>query len=464
MVLGSGLTRAEDGTRYAQAVANLGGDHDAGVQAVRALRDGGAAAATTLNASWAGLSPTAKRRAVLALATLAKNHDAAATCLAEAAQSSDASLRSEALEALGQSGARGVDRLEGLLSIPVAASGAASMLARVNPDRAVPILLRWFDTEGAELPPEGRRALTEAVQRADTDVAHSFERWLADEPASLALAQAAVALSSVPTRQALQTVLIETGIAESNDFATDWHLMTASATAQPSDRIDGWLVTESRESEPWMLRAAAVDALAARQRDAALPDALEDPYPRVRLRAATVLAGDSETMTRRATMARRDVWPMVRAAALLSLRNEPAARPVIEAAVDDPMSEVRAAAVSALVDAPNDAGWERVHARLRNQNEWPSVVAACIAYVRVHCRRDAVEALYYVVKRAASPSALTDDVANAAQAVEALRALGTPDAEAIVAQLHAAETLPQPLETALKRRLSEPSACELASR
>ena len=127
-----------------------------------------------------------------------------------------------------------------------------------------------------------------------------------------------------------------------------------------------------------MLRQAAVDAITARGHREEARGSLSDPYPRVRARAAAVLAGDPDSLVERATLARRDTWPMVRAEAVTSLRTESDAIPVIVASVDDSMSLVRAAAIAVLAASSYDQGWERVHQRLGARNEWPEVTAAAI--------------------------------------------------------------------------------------
>jgi hypothetical protein len=150
---------------------------------------------------------------------------------------------------------------------------------------------------------------------------------------------------------------------------------------------------------------------------------------------------------------------MVRASAVRSLRNDPDAAAVIVAAVDDSMSAVREAAVESLTDAPHEEGWGRVHRRLRDGNEWPNVTAAAIAYVVAHCRADATESLFRVVLRATRSNALTEDLNNAARAIEALRALGTPQSAAFVERLRETPGVPPTLKIALERPLEPGSEC-----
>ena len=168
-------------------------------------------------------------------------------------------------------------------------------------------------------------------------------------------------------------------------------------------------------------------------------------------------------MLERATLARKDVWPMVRAAAVTSLSTEPDATPIVVAAVGDSMSVVRVAAIDVLAEAPHDEGWEQVHARLRAKNEWPAVTEAAIAYVVAHCRTDAAESLFRVVLRAGASNALTDDLNSAALAIKALRALGTPEADAAIERLRAEPEVPPTLKMALSRPLPDRATCAEAA-
>ena len=182
------------------------------------------------------------------------------------------------------------------------------------------------------------------------------------------------------------------------------------------------------------------------------------------MQAATSLSGDPETLVERATLARKDTWPMVRAAAVTSLRSEADALPVVVAAVSDGMSLVRVAAIEALTPASHDEGWEKIHGRLRASNEWPKVTAAAIEYARTHCRADSAESLFRVVLRATPSHALTEDLNNAALAIEALRVLGTPEAGAFIEQLRVTPEVPPTLKMALEQPLPEEARCPTTAR
>jgi HEAT repeat protein len=228
--------------------------------------------------------------------------------------------------------------------------------------------------------------------------------------------------------------------------------------------VDLWVRRQLDGPEEWMLRQSAVDAITARGHREDARGSLDDPYPRVRSRAATALSGDPDTLVQRATLARRDTWPLVRAEAVTSLRTEGQALPVIVASVDDSMSVVRVAAIEVLAAASHDEGWERVHRRLRARNEWPRVTAAAIGYVVAHCRTDAVGALLRIVMRAAPSNALTDDLNNSARAIEALRALGSPEAKAAVEQLGNTDGVPPTLQMALEQPPPKDGGCASSGR
>ena len=155
---------------------------------------------------------------------------------------------------------------------------------------------------------------------------------------------------------------------------------------------------------------------------------------------------------------------MVRASAVMSLASEGDAIPVVVAAVDDPMSAVRVAAIEGLTTSTHTEGWDRVHNRLRDPNEWPSVTEAAIAYAVAHCRVDAVESLFRVIQRATPSHALTDDLNNAARAIEAMRILGTPESQATIERLRASPGVPPTLKMALDEPLPEEARCADASR
>ena len=449
---------APDAAAIADAVQDLEADHDRAIAAVYVLQAGGERAAKRIHDAWPTLSPLGQHRALGALSRLAKDHDAAVEALAEAARSEDEELQNRALDALQRATPRGRDGLVLLLFDPGVGDRSASLLARTEPDFAIGPLLEAMTGDGGADRPALRNALGTAVQRSGKNSDRRLRAWLAEEPDAAAVASAAMGLASLDGHGAVTASFIEYAAPKSADFPGKWRLLQSSGAAGSSGEVDRWVRSQLERPE-WMLRRAAVVAIAARGHREDARGLLGDPYPRVRARAAAVLSGDPDSMVERATLARRDTWPMVRAEAVTSLRTEGDAIPVVVAAVDDSMSEVRTAAIRVLSASAHDEGWERIQRRLRARNEWPRVTAAAIEYVVAHCRSDAVEALFVVVMRAAPSNALTEDLNNSARAIEALRALGTPEAQAIVAQLRRTEGVPPTLKMALEQPLPEDTGC-----
>ncbi len=447
---------AREPAAFAGAVQELDDDHDLSVAAVRELKAGGEPAAVAIREVWPTLSRKAQRRVLVALAALARDHRSAVQCLFEAAHSPDEQISDGAFVALQRAGPPGWDGLVALLTDPDVGDRSAVLLARTEPDAAVGVLLDALTEEGGDRRPVLRSALATAVQRAEESAEPTLRAWLDTKPRVSAVANAALALASIEEYASVVASFIEYAAPRSDGFPTTWRLLRSAAAAGPSEFVDRWIQSHLRSPKEWMLRQAAVDAIGARGRRSDARIALEDPYPRVRTHAVRVLSNDPDSMTLRATLARKDPWPMVRAEAVMSLRSEPVATPIIVAAVDDAMSEVRAAAIEALSGATHDQGWDRIYAHLQDRNEWPSVTAAAIEYVEAHCRIEAVDALRGVALRAASASALTDDINNAARAIVALRVLDTAQAEAALGQLRgsagASPTLKMALEEPLPRR------------
>jgi HEAT repeat protein len=447
---------AQEPADFTGAVQELDGDHDQSVAAVQELRAGGEAAAVAIRDVWPTLSRKAQRRALAALASLAHEHRPAAQCLYQAAHSVDEQIREAALAALQRAGPAGWEALIALLADPDVGDRAAVLLARTEPDAAIAALLDALTAEGGERRSVLRTALATAAQRAEQSAEPTLRAWLETGPPVRAVANASLALASIGEYGSVVASFIEYAAPRSDDFPTTWRLLRSAKAAGPSEPIDRWIQTHLQTPKEWMLRQAAVDALAARGQRTKTRVALDDPYPRVRVHAARVLSRDSDSMTERATLAKKDHWPMVRAEAVMSLRSEPLATPIIVAAVDDPMSEVRAAAIGVLAGATHEDGWDRIYAHLQNRNEWPQVTAAAIKYVTAHCRIEAVDALVAVARRAASPNALTDDINNAARAIGALRVLDTPQAKAALGELsglaEVSPTLKMALEEPVPRR------------
>jgi len=458
VVSASGALAEPASDRVSRSIVALESNHDSATAAVYMLQEGGSSAAAALLEAWPTLSPLAQKRAIGALRALAENHRSALDALVLGARSDDDLVRERSLAALRRVPRRGRQGLAALVDDPRVGDQAAALLARNEPDYSIPVLLDAIDAAGGADRAPLRTALSAAAERADRPEP-LLAAWLERNPSADAVASAALGLRETDGLEKLLAVYVRYAIPDAESFSTRWRLLESAGGAGPEPRIDDWVATHLVTEEPWMLRESAVGAAAERGfREAVRPN-LEDPYPRVRMRSAAVLSGDRASMLDRATLARKDTWPMVRAEAVRSLRSEAEALPVVIAAVDDSMSTVRAAAIEVLAAAPHDEGWKRVHGRLRRSNEWPMVTEAAIAYVVAHCRTDAAESLFRVVLRAAPSSALTDDLNNAARAIEALRVLDTPEANQVIERLRATPGVPPTLKMALDAQAPEAGGC-----
>jgi hypothetical protein len=451
---------APDSTVVAEAVRGLDSDHDRATAAVYVLQAGGAVAAEQIRDAWPALSLLGQTRALRALTRLAEKHEAALQVLLVAARSDDESLREHALAALGRITPRGRAGLVTLLPDPLVGDRAAEVLASREPRFAIRPLLDAMADRGGSDRLGLRRALGIAVRLGGAEADRDLQAWLEGRPDPEVVAAAALGLRGLEAHRTLLTSLITYAAPRSTGFSTQWRLLQSAGLAGASQTVDRWVVEKLERSPEWMLRQSAVDAITARGHREEARGSLADPYPRVRARAAEALSGDPASLLLRAALARRDTWPMVRAAAVFSLRSEAAAMPVIVASVDDSMSLVRAAAIDVLADASGPDGWDRIHRRLRDPNEWPTVTAAAIEYVVAHCRTDAVDSLLRVVMRAAPSHALTEDLNNAALAIGALRALGSPESRSAIELLHRTDGVPPTLKMALEQPLAEDANCD----
>ena len=92
-----------DPVAIANAVRALEGDHDQAVAAVYVLQAGGERSARQIRDAWPSMSSLGQKRALVALAQLAKEHGAAVDVLIEAARSDDEDIRNRALLILRRS-------------------------------------------------------------------------------------------------------------------------------------------------------------------------------------------------------------------------------------------------------------------------------------------------------------------------------------------------------------------------
>ncbi|MFW5925875.1 MAG: HEAT repeat domain-containing protein, partial [Myxococcota bacterium] len=307
--------------------------------------------------------------------------------------------------------------------------------AGVAPAEAVDAILSAMDG-GATERPALRRALARAVQRSGSDapldrVAAFVER----SPSPAAAAAAALALGRTEAAQPVAGELVRNALDRAERFEDRWRLVAATASLAPDDAVDRWLVSTVREAPEWMLRAAALDALVARDAARAGPAAeaaLEDDYPRVRARAAAALGEHRDHLVAVATLARRDPWPLVRQEGVRALADHPEALPVLRAAVHDPAAAVRRTAIATLTEVGDREAWGRVRKRLGDAGDDRAVRSAGIEFARRLCIEEAVGELGAIVDEGLSPDATPGQHDLAAEAVRALTALGGPEAGAVL--------------------------------
>lgn len=341
---------------------------------------------------------------------------------------------------------------------------AAALLARAAPARAIPAVVARMARDGGS----GRPALREALDRAARGVGDPSAALteavgdVAGEAPPLALvAGAALAVAATPGAEGFVAAALARA-PEAERFEDAWRLVAAAADGPPAPAVDAWLGRTVGNADAWMLRAEALTALAARDPAGAADVArvaLEDPYPRVRARAAALVpvarAADAERLGH---LARADLWPIARAAAVEALAGAPDAGDVIREAVGDPNQGVRAAAVEALARRGDRTAWPLVRGRLLDGDEWPAVLSAGIAYAAEVCVPEAVPALRRLVSRSGRPDAWDPDVGVA---VAAVAALGHLPGDAALETLREADSdlAPPAIRAAARRALAERDPC-----
>jgi hypothetical protein len=428
-------------------VRGLVGDGPDAGQATEALTRIGDEAVAPIAAAWARMSSVGRRRALRVFAAAARSvaapraasavapssdltdaRGAAIDALVTAAGDPDAAIRDEAIAALARAGVAG---REGL--VRATADGGAALeaavrsLADAGATAIVPILEAIARPGGTERPAL-RDALTRALRAGGDGAREEASRWLAaQERASDARAAIALGLASAPEGAPLAGTLVAPAPATDAPFPERHRLVLAAARLPADDAGDTWLAATAREAPEWMLRAAALEALATRRSPhvaTAAREALGDDYPRVRVAALRILDASREATDALALLARRDPWPVVRVAALTELGRRDAALPIVREALGDARESVRAAAVAALTHAGDADAWPLVAARLLDDDEWPVVIDAGLAFARSRCHEDAREGVIAVLRRGMRGDAWAPDAELAALALETAVTIG----------------------------------------
>lgn len=425
----SAYTELDFGDGMARLVADLAGADARAGEAARLLATLGLPAVTALTEQWDQRAPAERRLAVRVFAAQGRSHEEARDALALAARDPDEGVRGDALEALGEAGPDAADLLGELATAGPDPDAAAALLARRHPVRATALLLASLSAEGGTDRSALRDALRTAVQRGEAAARDSFTAWVATAPPIGPAAGATLALAGGgEPLDLLAASLVQASSPNAVEFDDRYRLVRASRRLPAEAGVDGWLAGLVREADEWMLRAAALEALAERESPLAQATArlaLSHDYPRVRMAALTALAStispdDDEPIAR---LARRDRWPMVRAEAVRAAGPRDTLSSIVRAAAGDRSRVVRTAAVEALTTRRDAEAAELVYQRLRDEDEWPDVIEASIRYAEALCLPESVDALAAVVARGLVPEAWAPDVDLAAAAVMVLAQL-----------------------------------------
>ncbi|MEM7447195.1 MAG: HEAT repeat domain-containing protein [Myxococcota bacterium] len=243
--------------------------------------------------------------------------------------------------------------------------------------------------------------------------------------------------ASVESTKTLAQTLLAQAIIHLERFEDRYRAVRAARLLPPHPVVDSFLLGEMQQEE-WMQRREALKALWLRQSPGlspALARAFEDPYPRVRLEAVTLLSesellSDSKAQERLAKLAANDPFPIVRSAAVRRLR--PIHQDLLESSLDDRYGEVRQAALRRLTVLKRRSAWPVVLERLEDRSEWLSNRVASIDYLKDTCISDAAPALLRLVRRGMHPEAQTMDRDLAVRALNGLARLPNTDLSAIL--------------------------------
>jgi hypothetical protein len=449
-----------------ELVAALVRDDEEGDRATELLGRLGEPALRALEEAWERLGPHGRERTIRVAAAVLRSSreaplEAALALLSRAASDDRAEVRAAAIETLARAGARGRARLVELAVAPgIGGEDAAAALARSEDPFAIRPLLDALAAEEGSERPALREALGRGAALAIESARGDLERWATEAPVA-ARASAALALARAPETRPLARAMIESALGQAEAFADRFRLASAAASLEdPGETIDGWLASLATQADEWMLRRAALEAVARRRPEIARA-ALADRYPRVRVAAIEALAGSERDRAAIERAARTDPWPMVRVAALDALANREGSRALLRAAIGDDAQSVRRRAIEHLTRLGDREAWSVIDARLRDRDEWPGVIEAALGYVEALCVREAGEALHEVIRRGARPGAWEPDVEAAVRALRIALRLGA----AIAEQARAiAGRGGEALRAALQRAAREPPAACIAAR
>jgi HEAT repeat protein len=341
---------------------------------------------------------------------------------------------------------------------------AAQTIAHSSRADALEVLLRILAEPGASERPALREAVAEAFQHRGAQSSEVLTSWTGSQGTTkprAARAALALALSRVPEAGPLALQLVQELVSDASEFNEQWRLVQATRNLPSEPRSDGFLEALAQRAQAWMLRAAAIQALAERKAPSAQATAqraLGDAYPRVRASAVAVLAKSPSGVELLTDQVRNDKWFLVRRAALEELPDSPAARSWFTAALADPIATVRAAAIHALARIGAPEAWPKIEPALQNPEEYPEVIGEAIAFARALCVRAADPSLRTVVARGLKPDAWNQDQELALEALEVLSSFGG-EAANWARDRAASPLVPKEVQLAAAAALKQRSAC-----
>jgi HEAT repeat protein len=400
----------------------------------------GPAVVAKLQTVWPTLPSPGRRRVVRVLARYAETDESARSLLKAALDDQDADVRSGAFDALVAAGPTGRTVIAPRIAQADDAGDAAALaLARTAPAESIQPLLAALDAAGGRERAALREAIATSCRSGGTPVVDVVRDWSKSGSPGVgtraALALALAGLQGPDTARPLATEIIAGATADAQEFEDRWRLVQAARSLPSSADVDAWLAGLAKDEERWMLRAAALEALAERkaaQGPQLATAALMDAYPRVRAAAATALAEHPETQKALAEHALRDRWPLVRAAALDAIAGQPGALPYLRKGVSDGARLARAAAIRGLTRVRSRQDWPLVKARIEDKEEWPEVLTEGIHFAGELCVTEARNSLLALVRRGMKPDAWAPDAELGLQAFEALQRLGGESAKSAI--------------------------------
>jgi hypothetical protein len=413
-----------------------------GEKATSLLRRAGAAALAPLRAGWPKLGEVGRRRAIRTVADTAAA--AGADLLADAAVGSDDIAAAAAGEGLSRAPDEGAAALGRFLSSADERRFAAAVeaLGALRVPLSVELLIGAAGKGG-----RARRALvrTELARLAGGGAALGARLGAVldavaakpDRELLLDLLRAASAAGVAPDR----TAAIAVSIYESAERFEDRYRALEVVAARGSDAALPILVAAAKDADP-KVRSLSVAGLAAfAGKDpaaaAALRAAVEDPEVPVRLAALGGLRGAGvprEAEQRLVAAAGADPWPAVRAAiaGIAADVSAGSAVEILSRALRDAAPTVRIAGLAAAPGVEGEAIDRLVLDRLSAAKEEPRVRAAAARAARARCQSSAVQPLYEVLRKGAEPLAEMRDVDAAVAAAGALGAIGGAEAEELL--------------------------------